>query len=92
MSGLRLTDLRVDGGGIRELLNSGEVGDWVGGLADRGADVARGRAPVESGEYRGSIRSTVATTDRKVGRIIADAPHALVVEAHHGVLNGALDG
>lgn len=48
-------------------------------------------APVDSGEYVASIHTEWATTDRLVGRVVADAPHALAVEADTGNLARALD-
>lgn len=76
--------------GIEELLKSPGVRAELARHADRVADAARASAPVESGAYQASIHRESATTDRAVERVVADAPHALVVEARTGNLSRAL--
>ncbi len=58
---------------------------------ERIAAAARADAPVESGDYQGSIRTELVYTDRPVWRCIADVPHALVVNANTGNLPRAMD-
>lgn len=55
------------------------------------ASAARANAAVDSGEYRDSIHVETDHTDRMVKRVVADAPHSLVVEARDGTLSTALD-
>lgn len=78
--------------GIRELLNAPGVRAELARHADRVEAAAKAGAPVESGAYRDSIHRESATTDRAVERVVADAPHALLVEARTGNLARALGG
>jgi hypothetical protein len=83
--------------GMADLLNDRGVTDAVRKEADKVLDAAKSIAPVFSGDYRGSLRvipfmSTVYRTPRTVCAVGSDAPHALAVEAKHGVLQRALDG
>lgn len=60
-------------------------------LADSVAARARASAPVDTGEYRASIRTEINKDwVRPRARIIADAPHARAVEAATGNLARAL--
>lgn len=52
---------------------------------------AKADAPVETGAYRDSIHIEQDTTDRAVVRVVADVPHAHLVEANTGNLSRALD-
>lgn len=52
---------------------------------------AQSSAPVASGDYRNSLHIEWVTTDRVVGRVVADVDYALVVEAETGNLARALD-
>ena len=84
---------RVDlnSAGMEELLNSSDVRAELTSRAEQALSAAKADAPVASGEYRDSLKILQATTDRAVVRVGSDAPHALVVEANHGVLARALD-
>ena len=44
-----------------------------------------------SGAYEASLHIEEAHTDRLVVRVVADVPHAHIVEANFGVLSRALD-
>lgn len=77
--------------GMRDLLASPEVREALTQKAEAVADTARASAPVASGAYRDSIRVEQDTTDRAAVRVIADVPHALIVEANTGTLARALD-
>lgn len=78
-------------GGMRELLNDPGVRAELARRMDAVAQAATASAPVESGVYRDSIRRQSVTTDRAVERVVADAPHALLVEARTGTLARALN-
>jgi hypothetical protein len=83
--------VRLNGAGVRELLHSEGVRRMLRARAERAAAAARASAPVASGAYRDSIRVEDATTDRAVGRVVADVPYALVVESKTGNLARSLD-
>jgi hypothetical protein len=68
--------VRLNGAGVRELLHSEGVRRMLRARAERAAAAARASAPVASGAYRDSIRVEDATTDRAVGRVVADVPYA----------------
>lgn len=82
--------IKIDRGGVAELLNDPGVRRFLAGIADRVESAAQAGAPVDSGEYRDSIRRVSATTDRAVERVVATAPHAALVEARTGNLARAL--
>lgn len=82
---------RLNHAGMAEMLKSGEMAAEMHNRAESVASAARSAAPVDSGAYRGSIRVEDATTDRAVGRVIADVDYALVVEAKTRTLGTALD-
>lgn len=82
--------IRVDSKGVRELLSDPGVRRHLAGLADQVERAAEASAPVASGEYRESIHRVSATTDRAVERVVATAPHAMLVEARTGNLARAL--
>lgn len=77
--------------GYREILNSSEMGADMLRRAEAGAAAARSTALVDSGEYQDGIVAELVTTDRKVGRVIATAPHSLVVESRTRNLGSAID-
>lgn len=73
----------LDGGhGVEAVLDS---------RAQRVESTAQGLAPVATGAYRDSIHVETDRTDRMVKRVVADAPHAFIVEARDGVLARSLD-
>jgi hypothetical protein len=82
----------INHAGMSELLKSDGVRALLRDKAEAVASRARSSAPVASGEYRDSIDVVSATTDRAVERVVATAPHALIVEAKTGNLARALDG
>ena len=87
-----MAKVRLNRGGMRELLSSpGLVAD----LAARGARVAaaaQSSAPVDSGAYQASIHTeTVQHPTRTVVRVVADVDYAMKVEADTGNLLRALD-
>lgn len=77
--------------GVLALLKSTEVRTVLEPYAQRVASAARASAPVDTGEYRDSIITVSATTDRAVERVVTTAPHGMVVEARTGNLARALD-
>jgi hypothetical protein len=86
------TGVRINHRGMADLLKSEGVRALLREKAEGVAARAESSAPVKSGEYRDSIRVESATTDRAVERVIATAPHALIVEAKTGNLARALGG
>ncbi len=76
--------------GIRQLLRDPGVRAMLAGHADRVASAARSSAPVVTGAYQASIHRESVTTDRAVERVVADAPHALLIESRTGTLARAL--
>lgn len=86
-----LVRFKLNSAGMRELLNSGEVGGFMMTRANRVAAAARSSAPVLTGAYRNSITTQLARTDRAVGRVIASAPHAMLVEANTRNLGRSVD-
>ena len=83
--------VRLKSSGMAALLKSGDVRAFVTARAERVLASAKAEAPVASGEYRDSLRLVQDTTDRAVTRVVASAPHSLVVEANTGNLSRALD-
>ena len=77
--------------GVRGLLDDARVRAELARRADAIVAAAHASAPVQTGAYRASIHRESATTDRAVERVVADAPHALIVEARTGNLARALE-
>lgn len=86
-----LAKFRLNGKGIEELLNGSAAEEACRPRAERVLAAAQAAAPVASGEYQGSLRLVEDSTDRKVFRVVSDAPHAMIVEANTGNLSRALD-
>lgn len=84
--------IKLDRGGIREVLNSQGVRSALRKEAEEVSARARSSAPVDSGEYRDSIVVVSATTDRAVERVTATAEHAMLIESRTGNLRRALGG
>lgn len=77
---------------IPELAVSPRVTGIVADAAEAAADNARSNAPVDSGEYRSSIRVEITRTAyRVVGKVIADCDHGMLVESKYGTLKRALN-
>lgn len=83
--------VKLNGKGVRDVLNSGEVRDMLTEKADAVLDAARANAPVATGAYRDSLTLVQDSTDRAVVRVTSSAEHAMVVEANTGNLARALD-
>ena len=83
--------IKLNGRGVKELLNSDDVRAELTRKAEAVLSAARASAPVASGEYAGSLHIKQDTTDRAAVRVGSDVPHALVVEANTGNLARALD-
>lgn len=86
-----LSRIRLNSRGMAKLLNSRAIGGAL--MADAQAVAARARslAPVDTGEYRDSIRVEPARPhDRQVVRVVAGARHAQVVERNDSTLARAL--
>lgn len=85
------TKVTLKSRGMAELLKSGEVRAHIRAKAEGCLAEAQATAPVLTGAYRDSLHLEDATTDRAVVRVVADAPHAWIVEANLGVLARSLD-
>lgn len=85
------TRVRLISRGMSQLLKDDGVGAFVAHVAERVADNARASAPVKTGRYRDSIRVVRGTTDRAVARVVASAPHAMLVESRTGNLARAME-
>lgn len=81
---------RLNSGGVQEILDGSVAAAACEGPAARVLGAAQAGAPVESGDYRSSLRIEVDHTDRLRYKIVADAPHAAAVEARTGNLVRAL--
>lgn len=87
MAGVRI---KLDSRGMGAVLKSDEMRPPLRAVAERWAETARSTAPVDTGEYRDSIKVISATTDRAVERVITTAPHGLLVETKTGNLKRAM--
>lgn len=76
--------------GVEELLKGSAARKALEPEVQQALDRAISSAPVASGEYQSSIHVEWDTTDRLVGRVVASAPHAMVVEANTGNLNRSI--
>lgn len=86
------TRVRLNSSEIQSYLDGGHgVSSLLNEAASRVLSAAQSAAPVKSGEYQSSLHLETDHTDRMVVRVVADAPHAMVVEARDGVLARALD-
>ena len=83
--------VKLNSPGVKELLNSKGVENFLMGLAAKVEAQAKATAPVRTGSYRDSISHYADKTDRVVARIEADSDHAMEVEAHTGNLARSLD-
>lgn len=77
-------------GAVEEALNQRRVRDGLQPAAERVLAAAKASAPVDTGDYRDSLRIEYVKTDRWVARIISDAPYGGLVEADRGTLMKAL--
>lgn len=82
---------KLNSAGFKEILNSPAVAAELMRRAEAAAAAAKASAPRDSGGYADSIHTERATTDRAVARVVADAPHSLVVESRTRNLGKALD-
>lgn len=83
--------VRLNRPGMAALLRSAGVAQEMERRAQRVADLARGLAPVVTGEYHDSIHVELAVTDRVVGRVVSRVPYALYLEARRRPLGRAID-
>jgi hypothetical protein len=84
------TKVKLNSSGVDQVLSTAKTRAALRPIVEQVAAAARASAPVESGEYRDSITVESVTTDRAVERVVARAPHALVVESRTGNLARAL--
>lgn len=83
--------VKLNSGGMSDLLKSDEVRDALTARAERVLSAAQASAPVKTGNYRDGLRIIQDTTDRAVVRVAGTAPHSHLVEAQSGTLARALD-
>lgn len=84
--------VKINPGGMGELLKSAGVRGFVTERAERVLSAAQSSAPVgETGDYKASLHIEQDTTDRAVVRVVADVSYARIVEANTGTLSRALD-
>lgn len=79
--------------GVAQVLSSAEVYAALRAEAEEVAARARASAPVNTGDYRNSIRVETGPSlidGRARAIVLASAPHARVVEARTGNLSGSL--
>lgn len=88
----RTQGFRLLSPGMHDLLNDPAVRGMLTTLAGPMLARAQAGAPVESGEYRASLRIIQATTDRAVVRVGSDDDKALVIEARTGNLARSVGG
>lgn len=88
---MALKGFKLNSSGIQSYLDGG--GGVEAMLEAKAQEVlarAQASAPVASGAYRDSLHVETDHTDRMVKRVVADAPHAMVVEANTGNLARSL--
>ena len=73
-----------------DLLSSPPVEALVVDAAERVANIARSTAPVDSGDYRNSIKVTKKHQKRVVGLVQATDEKAMIIEARTGNLARAV--
>jgi hypothetical protein len=78
-----MADIRLDSGGIREMLRSGEVRDAIDGLA---AAVASKISETTSRGDAVEVRTSSYTTDRAAASVTLAHPAGLAIEAKRGTL------
>lgn len=87
-----MAKVRLNSAGVAAMLGSAGTSAMLAARAEAALSAARASAPVKSGAYRDSLDVQVDTSgDRARARVVASAPHAMVVEASRGVLARALD-
>jgi len=79
--------VKIDGAGIRALLNSDELRSDLTARMER----VLAAVPKENLDPRTTLELVQATHDRAVVRVVATGPRALWQETHHGYLARALD-
>lgn len=82
--------IKLNSGQMARLLKSDQLRPPLRAVAQAAAARARASAPVDTGEYRNSIRVESDTTDRAVERVVAHDDKATVIEARTGNLKRAL--
>jgi hypothetical protein len=82
--------IEIDRKGIGQVLKSDEVRKPLRDIAEKSATRARSTAPVDSGEYKGSIVVESDTTDRAVERVVARDDKAMIIESRTSNLKRAL--
>lgn len=88
----RTPGFRLLSPGMRDLLNDPGVRGALTTLAGPVLGRAQAGAPVDTGEYRASLRIIQATTDRAVVRVGSDDDKAMVIESRTGNLARAVGG
>lgn len=85
--------VKINVKGLNAALSQPGMERELKGIVGRIADRARTTAPVDSGAYKESIESSVDDGwVRPRGRVLADVPYAMNVEASTGNLMRAMNG
>ncbi|MEU4016181.1 HK97 gp10 family phage protein [Microbacterium sp. NPDC028030] len=71
---------------MNELARGPGITGAVVQAAERIADQVRADAPVDSGDFKASIRVTVKQQRRSVGLVQSTDPKALIIESKTGVM------
>lgn len=82
--------VRLNSSGMAALLRSDGVRAILRAKAAPILSRAQATAPVDSGDYRASLRMWDDTTDRAVVRVGSSVPYAAVVQANTGHLSRTL--
>ena len=85
------TKVRLNGAGMRELLNSPEVRAALMPAAQRVLAAAKADPHDDTGAYERGLHIEQATTDRAVVRVVSGDWKGHIMEANYGVLTRALD-
>lgn len=84
-------DIKFSRGLADEVLRAPKVVEQTGAIAEKGAQVAKSSAPVNSGEYRDGIHvERKEAKFRTVYRVVGSDPKTMLIESKRGVLARAL--
>lgn len=88
---MALVRVKLNSKGIQEMLLSAEMQAMLNAKAEEVAATARSTAPVESGEYAGSIETREnPTPNRARAEVVANDDKAMIVESRTRNLGSAL--
>lgn len=76
--------------GMDDLARDPGLARFVMEVTERIAATVRADAPVDSGEYKAGIRTSMKFQERVVGLVEATDPKSLIIEAQQGVMARAV--